>query len=98
MSSYRSCTSRNTNETCCLLLLLQITMKLRSDQDYAVEQLLDHGILVALVLLSDLGTLYICLLVDSLLCCLCGACVLVLASTLVAALERLHNLPMPRMP
>ena len=73
-------------------------MKLRSDQDYTVKQLLDHGILVALVLLSDLGTLYICLLVDSLLCCLCGACVLVLASTLVAVLERLYNSLMPRMP
>ena len=73
-------------------------MKLRSDQDYAVKQLLDHGILVALVLLSDLGTLYICLLVDGLLCCLCGACVLALASTLVAVLERLYYSLMPRMP
>lgn len=73
-------------------------MKLRSDQDYTVKQLLDHSILVALVLLSDLGALYICLLVDGLLRRLGGACVLILASTLLTVLKLLHHSLMPRMP
>ena len=74
-------------------------MQLGVDEDDAIEQLLDHGVLVLRVLLCDLGELDLGLLVDGDLCALCAACVLCMRVSLEAQTGSGEgNAPTPRRP
>lgn len=81
-----------------LLHLREVPVQLRRNERDTVEQLLDHGVLVLLVLLRDLGLLDLGFLIDGLLDGLCVASVLRGAESVKKLRRDGCDAPRPRTP